>query len=175
MQFRNIPQFPRSNYQVTVHLRDIKRTLEDYNQKQESSPLILNPEWQRGHVWNQRQKEKYMEYFLMGGTTGRNIYFNCSSWMGKFNTPVYLLDGLQRITACLEFLDDKVTVFGHKFSDFTDKYIDNYFTFHVLTLKNKRELLQIYINHNSGGTAHDPKEIERIQKMIEYTNPNDTL
>lgn len=40
----------------------------------------LNPDFQRGHVWNEQQQIKYIEHVLKGGHSGRDIYFNCPGW-----------------------------------------------------------------------------------------------
>ena len=176
MKFADIPQFPQAYYSIHVDLCSLKSTLDHWNERE--SPLILDPEWQRGRVWTEDQQISFMEYFLKGGTTGRDIYFNCSSWMAGFDTPVYCLDGLQRLTAAEEFLDDKIKVFGHYFSEYEDRprIVSNArFVFNMLCLKNKKELLKVYIDFNSGGTPHKPKEIERIQKMMEDTPEDVTI
>lgn len=174
MKFTDIEKFPRSYYTVNVDLSYLKEHFEHWSK---DGMLIMEPEWQRGHVWNKKQKSSYMEYFLKGGTTGRNIYFNCSSWMGNFNTPIYCVDGLQRITAALDFLDNKIPAFGYLFKEFEDRLrmVDVQFIFHMLKIRSKRELLNVYIDMNSGGTPHNPKEIKRIEKMLEETPENENI
>ena len=174
-KFRDIPQFPKAHYQVNVGLSHLEEHL-DYWDRPES-PLILDPDFQRGHVWTKQQQSSFMEYFLKGGETGRNLYFNCSSWMSAFNTPVYCVDGLQRITAALAFMHDEIKVFGRKMSEFEDKLPINNYTFvvNMLKIRNKKELLSIYVDFNSGGTPHNPQELKRVAQMIKETNPEDTL
>jgi hypothetical protein len=166
-RFQDIPKFPQAYYSITVTIDHLKSTLELWSTREEE--LILNPEWQRGHVWNEAQQIAFMEYFLKNGTTGRDIFFNCSTWQ--------ILDGLQRITAALAFLDNKIPIFGSYYSEFTDRVrmSDGKFTFHMLCLASKKELLKVYIDHNSGGTPHNPEEIARIQKMMDDTPENETL
>lgn len=175
MRFDDIPQFPRAYYHVNVSLDYLKEHLEQWNDRK--SPLILNPEWQRGHVWNVFQQIRFMEYIFRGGTTGQNIYFNCSSWQDAYNTPVYCVDGLQRITAALAFLNNEITVFEHYFKDFEDpRRIKNFhFDFHMLKIRSKKELLKIYLDFNSGGTPHNPDELRRVEKMIDETDERETI
>lgn len=174
-KFKNIPQFPRAYYQVNVGMKDLKESLGNWNTPE--SPLILNPDFQRGHVWTKKQQTSFIEYFLKGGETGRNLYFNCSSWMDGFNTPCYCVDGLQRITAAINFMDNKIPAFGRKLLEFEDKFPINNYTFilHMLKIRNKKELLRIYLDFNSGGTPHNPKELKRVAEMIENTNEEETL
>lgn len=174
-KFKDIPKFPRSTYSVNVDVRYVMQTLEDWGK--DTTPVILNPEWQRGHVWKKRQQISYLEYFFMGGKTGRDIYFNCSSWMAGFNTPIYCLDGLQRITAIQRFFDNEIPVFGTLYRDYEDspRLIDSTFIFHVLEIESKKELLRIYYDFNAGGTPHNPKELERIKNLIAATGEDETL
>ncbi len=173
MKFADIEQFPHSNYAVNVELKYLKPHLERWEEKMPNTDyaLVMNPEWQRGRVWTDQQKISFMEYFLKGGKTGRDVYFNCSSWAGKYDTPLYCVDGLQRITAAVDFLDNKIKVFGHYYSEYEDsvRLTNCTFVFHVLQIKTKRDLLKVYIDFNSGGTPHNPKEIERIKKMLAET------
>lgn len=175
MKFKDIPQFPQAYYSTHVGLTYLKETLEHWNRPE--TPLILNPEWQRGHVWTDQQKIAFMEYFLKGGTTGRDIYFNCSSWQAAYDTPVYCVDGLQRITAALDFLDNKIKVFGCFFSCYEDKprLVQDRFVFNMMCLRNKKDLLKVYIDFNSGGTPHNQEEIDRVQKMVDECSDKDAI
>lgn len=175
--FQDIPQFPQAYYKIDVSLDFLNETLEQWNSPDMGNPLILNPEWQRGHVWTKEQQIKFMEFFLMGGTTGSQLWFNCSSWQGAYNTPTYCLDGLQRITAAQKFINNEIPAFGTLCKDYSGKMrslTHNRFTFNMLCIKNKKELLNIYVMFNSGGTIHKPEEIERIKKMIAET-PEDAI
>lgn len=175
MKFADIPQFPQSYYQVNVEFNRLYDSIERWSER--DSPVILNPEWQRGHVWSVAQQERFVEYFLKGGRTGRDIYFNCSSWMDKYNTPIYCVDGLQRITAMKEFVDNNIKAFGCYYNEFEDScgMVDNTFVVHMLKLKSKRDLLQVYVDFNSGGTPHNPKEIDRVKKMLEESGMDETI
>jgi uncharacterized protein with ParB-like and HNH nuclease domain len=177
MKFTDIPKFPRAFYRVNVSLDFLKEHLEHWDHKEMGSPLIMNPEWQRGHVWSKEQQIAFMEYFLKGGTMGSEVYFNCSTWQGKYNTPIYCVDGLQRISAALAFCNNEIPVFGHYLKDFEDRLrmADVDFIFNVLKISNKKELLGIYLNFNSAGTVHSQAELDKVQHMIDNTPETETL
>lgn len=63
MKFTDIPQFltNRANYNVDVGFKYFSKTIQEYIDEQ---GLILNPDFQRGHVWTEEQQEKYIEYVL---------------------------------------------------------------------------------------------------------------
>lgn len=167
-RFQDIPQFPQAYYAVDVPITFLESSLKQFDNPDHGSPLILNPEWQRGHVWSQQQQIAFMEYFLKGGSTGTQIYLNCSSWKKGVNTPVYCLDGLQRLTAARAFVDDKIPAFGHLFSEYEDRprITQCRFRFNMLNLQFKRELLAVYLDFNSGGTPHNPKELKRVSDLL---------
>ena len=174
--FNDIPRFPQAHYRVDVGWKYLEESLNRWDDRP-NCPLILNPEWQRGHVWTEEQQISYVEFMLRGGTTGREIYFNCSSWQDKYNTPVYCVDGLQRLTAARRFMNSEIPAFGTLYKDYEGilRLTDTRFSFNMLMLENKRELLNLYIMFNSGGTIHKPEEIARIQKMLEDTPEDEKI
>lgn len=176
--FQQIPQFPQAYYRVDVGWDFLNETLDHWHNPDMGNPLILNPEWQRGHVWSEKQQISYVEFMLMGGVTGKEIYFNCSSWQGGYNTPTYCVDGLQRLTAAKLFMNNEIPAFGTLLKHYSGKMrglTHNRFSFNMLMLKNKRELLSLYIMFNSGGTIHNPKEISRIKRMLEETPADEKI
>lgn len=134
--------------------------------------LILNPDFQRGHVWTQRQQEKYVEYFLRGGVSGKTVYLNYPSWFRKASTDYddfVCVDGLQRITALTKFWNDELRVFGSYRSEFEDtpRPTLHRLEVYINDLQTKKEVLQWYIEMNEGGTPHTETEIQRIKRMLE--------
>lgn len=174
MKFQDIPQFPHSCWRVNVDFKYVKNTLDRWSERGEGENLILEPDWQRGHIWTEQQQIAFVEYMLKGGTTGRDIYFNCSTWQGESNTPIYCVDGLQRLNAVTRFTNNEIPAFGIFYKDF-EGWCRAELNFNMLKVKNKRDLLTVYLDMNSGGTPHNPKELKRIQEMIDNTPESDTL
>ena len=168
MKFTEIPQFTSiGSYQVNMPFRYLKDRIEE-DVKEHN--LQLNPDFQRGHVWIKEQQTKYIEYLLKGGQSARIIYFNHPSWMGvkmSDKDEYVCVDGLQRLTACLEFLSNKLKVFGLLYQDFEDKIPFNIdLLFNVNNLKTKKEVLQWYLEMNTGGTIHTEEEINRVKELL---------
>ena len=143
--------------------------LERVNDPELGSPLCLEPDFQRAHVWTVEQQINYVEFRLRGGSSGSTLYFNCPSWMDGFRHPLVLVDGLQRITAARKFMANELSVFGGIFlSDFEDKIpFELSFTINVNKLQTDVEVLQWYLEMNSGGTAHTDAELDKVRAMIE--------
>lgn len=170
MKFRDIPQMTQSGaYQVNIGWRYLPDWVEC--QKEEMG-LQLNPLFQRGHVWTEEQQIAYVEFVLRGGKSSRIVYFNCPSWHwnvkpGEYNDFV-CVDGLQRITAVLRFMNNEVPAFGIFCKDYEDQpTINTDLIVNINDLKTEKEVLQWYIDLNSGGTPHSTEEIRRVKDMIE--------
>lgn len=166
MKFTDIPQFTGfGHYQINVswqHLKDeINHFVDEYG-------LELNPDFQRGHIWTKKQKIAYVEYKLAGGPGANLILFNCVGWMNDFRGPFVLVDGLQRVTAVLDFLNGKIPAYGYLIGDYCQPLyrIKSDFLFNVNDLKTRNEVLVWYLQINSGGTPHSKKEIEKVKNLI---------
>jgi hypothetical protein len=168
-RFDDIPQFTRDGqYRVHVPWESVARTLVEFAQ---GAALDLDPDFQRGHVWTAEQQVRYVEFALRGGKTGRDILFNCPTWnrgRASESDPLVLVDGKQRLEAVRRFLGDEIGAFGHRFSEYEDRLgiTGPQFVFVVNDLKTRAEVLQWYIDLNSGGTPHADSEIERVRTLL---------
>lgn len=181
MKFSEIPQLIESgNYEVNVGLKYLETIIGEYI---DDYGLELNPDFQRGHVWTERQQIAYVEFFLKGGKTSNIIYFSCPYFggigsyedylNGKYDYPMVCVDGLQRLTALRKFLNNEIKVFGYYLNEFEDKDIilrRSSLRFNVNNLKTKKEVLQWYLEMNTGGTPHSQEEITRVKEMYDKLN-----
>lgn len=107
---------------------------------------------------------------MRGGKSARVIYFNSPNWNYQYTDADELVcvDGLQRITAALAFLHNEIPAFGHYYSEYEDKMpFEVDFIFNVNDLKTRAEVLQWYIEMNTGGTPHTNKEIEKVKHLLQ--------
>jgi len=170
-KFTDIPQFTRSgSYQVNVSWDYLEYQIARWQEEKIlGNYLDLSPLYQRCHVWTEEQQRRYVEYILKGGKSSRFLYFNCSSWGKKYNTPIELVDGKQRLEAVRKFLRNELTIFdGALISDFTQplRMSRADFIFIVNDLATQEEVLQWYIDLNSSGTPHTDEEIEKVKKLL---------
>lgn len=151
---------------------DFKYLLQFIDEHIKEYGLQLNPDFQRGHVWTKEQQIKWLEFFLRGGKTGRIIYLNKPDWHGSVPEGDYnefvCVDGLQRLTAIRKFMNDEIPVFGSYFSEYEDEMsiLKHSIKVNVNNLKTEKEVLQWYVDMNSGGTPHTEQEIEKVKQMI---------
>lgn len=172
MKFSNIPKLltGMANYEIQVGFNDFCSLIKKYV---ENDGLILNPEFQRGHVWTTKQQEKYVEYILRGGKSGKTIYLNKPGWNipvqdGKYDDFV-CVDGLQRITAVMAFHNGEIKAFGHYIQEYEDSPRDmgTKFTICINDLQEYHSVLRWYVEMNEGGTPHTEEELDRVRRMVD--------
>ena len=147
----------------------LKRMEKDYG-------IDLNPEFQRGHVWEAHHKSRFIEHLLKGGHVPP-LRFNSPEFGGHprwrdCNLPetVVLVDGKQRLTAALEFMEGKVSAFGCYLKDFEDQDLvlrHLRLSYTVNKLQTREELLRWYLEMNEGAIAHSEAELLRVRKLLE--------
>lgn len=167
MLFKDIPQFTQCHYAVDVAWSYLSLHLE---RAKTEYHLDLDPDFQRGHVWTPEKQTRFVEFCLRGGASANNVYFNCAGFNLGRSGDYVLVDGKQRITAVLDFLGNRVPVFGgHLFGEFEDKLrmTGPSFRWHVNDLETRAEVLQWYIELNSGGVIHTDEEIERVKALLQ--------
>ncbi len=165
MKFKDIPKFTSDgSYQVNMPISSVTAWIKEH---QEDLGLQLNPDFQRGHVWTEEQQINYIEYLLKGGKSARVIYFNHPNWMGNWTGEFVCVDGLQRLTAVMKFMNNEIPAFGCYYKDFEDTPRNIDLLFNINNLKTRKEVLQWYIEFNSGGTVHTEEEINRVKVLLE--------
>jgi len=167
MRFRDIPRFIQDGgYCVDLSLDDlighVDRYISEYN-------LQLQPDFQRAHVWTDAQAAKYVEFLLRGGNSSRVVYFNYPGWMRDFTGDFVLVDGLQRLTACLRFMRNELPILdGQYYDNFTDRLSQMVgLKFNINCLQTKAEVLQWYLDLNDGGVVHTTDELDKVREMLE--------
>lgn len=168
MKWNEIPKFKEFGTLTPVNMGFLNY-LEFVKKEVQENNLQMVPDFQRGHVWTEEQQIAYVEFFLRGGKSGRDFYFN---WNEDTNEYI-CVDGLQRTTALDRFVKEEIQVFGQYFEDFGfskreaggqpfPEYTVNIFQNHL----GRKDVLEWYIKMNSGGTPHTRGEIEKVKQMI---------
>lgn len=166
MNFNDIPQFPKSGYQVDVEWHDLLRWIGRHVREE---GLILEPDFQRGHVWTEEQRIAYVEYILRGGEGGKELCFNRYGWSGRAGAdgPYEILDGLQRLTSAMMFMRGELRAFGRLVTEYEGRlrYYAG-FKWRIFELPTRADVLRYYLDMNAGGTPHAASEIERVRKLL---------
>lgn len=178
--FSTLPKFIHGgSYAVDVPL-DV---LEGWLERQAGDFVVdLDPDFQRGHVWTDEQRSRYVEFLLRGGESQVTLYWNHPAFLADrkpscdLPDQMVLVDGKQRLTACLKFMRNEIPVFGHHLHEFDDKADRRgalgmggaRLRMSVNNLQTRRELLQWYLDLNDGGVVHTKEEIARVRGMLRH-------
>lgn len=169
-KFRSIPQFTSSgNYRVNLAWEDLENTLRRYgNRGSGLGGLQMDPDFQRGHVWTREKQIAYVEYILRGGYSSKDIYWNNPTWQGSYKEDTLLVDGKQRLEAVRAFLRDEIPAFGCFYSEYEDGLPSHAeFVFNINNLQTRREVLQWYLDLNTGGVIHTEEELNKVRELLE--------
>lgn len=170
MNISDIPKFANiTNNSESVPLSNLKLRLDLWDK---DYGLDLNPLFQRGHVWKLEYKIKFVEFILKGGKAPM-IMFNSPAYGNKssnLSDIILLVDGKQRISALLEFLDNKIPVFnGFYRKDIVGIEMllkRRFITVCVNLLTTHKEILEWYVEINEGNVAHSEEELLRVKKLL---------
>jgi len=167
-RYQDIPQFTRwGQWEADF---SVDRVIVNVDEWVAEQGLQLNPDFQRGHVWTRKQQIAYLEFFLRGGKTARVIYFNKPSWHNRAKTDYddfVIVDGLQRLTAFRAFVNNEFKVFGSYCREFTDSLrMHQTVKININDLQSKAEVLQWYLEFNTGGTVHTSAEINKVKALL---------
>ena len=167
--FRDITPFREGFHNSTIPLRHIPSTLDNLDR---TYTLDIDPDFQRIHVWNTGQQSAFIEHILRGGRN-TTIRWNCPGWMStnpkEAKGPVILVDGKQRLTAVLDFMDDRIPAFSRRLSQWADGIpaFNCNLNFMVNDLATKAEVLQWYLDINQGNVAHTPEELAEVDALLQ--------
>jgi hypothetical protein len=166
-------------------LRSLYYRLKDFREDPEYSHVsgeARNNEWvmgfaippfQRDHVWTDEQAINFVNSARRGLVLGTYTY-NATMGMAKaeridengkksYFADLWLLDGMQRLTALQRFFDDEFSVEGKYWSeiDQTDRrfFLGNvHFGSYETNLVDENDMRLLYDSMNFGGTPHREHE-----------------
>lgn len=164
-----IRPLPRMENRYDIPFGEVKQHIQEKG-------IVLNPDFQRGNVWTQPQQIAFIESILKGRVHEalRTVIVNrvYEDENPEFHGEL-IIDGLQRLTAIMAFIDGEFKVFDNqlgvddlKMSSFNIR--SQYVKFQVMNLQTKKDVLQFYIDFNTGGTVHSDSEIERVKQLLEH-------
>jgi hypothetical protein len=166
-RIRDINKPLHSSAAVFYGVLKLKDAIDLYN-------MNIDVDFQRGHVWNRKQQELFVGHVLEGGEVP-SLILNLGP-RDKFQKECQLIDGKQRITACMLWAAGEIdaelydgTKINAKFLDEVDRRICSmsiglrFATVHLT----RKECLEVYLKLNRGGTIHSDEEIDKVRKLLE--------
>ena len=169
-KFSEIKQLTQDgNYRGDVPLDYLPKVIKGY---ENNYGLRMDVDFQRAHVWNDQQRSAYVEHLLTGGNGPRTIRFNCPNWnrVTRSDEPclMVVVDGKQRLTTCLRFMNNEIPAFGYLYKEYEDRLriAGPGLVFRINDLNNRADVLRWYLEMNEGGVAHTKAELDKVKKLL---------
>lgn len=169
-----IKPIPRSSTRYDIGIYDLEEHIE--TEKSGLGKFELNPDFQRGVVWSQDQQIAYIESLLKGKISEslRTITINRLYEDERVEDDFFgvcVIDGLQRLTSLIKFSKGEFNIFNNQLSHEDLKKSSYslacmYVKFQVMEFKRKNDVLEYYIDINTGGTVHTDDELKRVRSLI---------
>lgn len=151
----------------TVPLQKADRSLSELKRWFDKGRLIVDPEWQRGYVWDEKRASRLIESFLIELPVP--VIYLATNDEGKYE----VIDGLQRLTAIFNFMSNRSRLTGlqrlcdHNGKTFSEldegtqaKLEDSTLrTFELAQTVDKNLMFIIFERLNTGGVALNDMEI----------------
>jgi hypothetical protein len=159
---------PDCVYCVNIPLGRLRENLDLYKTN-------MCPNYQRDYVWNIEQKQNFVGAFLENCKSIPPIWMNWVS-IDHNRSHSEVVDGKQRINACLNWLDgdfEAICPCGETvaFKDLNKVDIRNInmsvtFVWNFVELSDI-DVMKYYLKLNSGGTVHSADDLNKVKNMID--------
>lgn len=135
--------------------------------------IDFDVDYQRGYVWNQEDKEALIESIFNGCDIGKFVLVR-RPYNVKDDVPLYeILDGKQRFSTLLDFVEDRITYKGVKFSEmsFKDRHTIESVQCSYAKVEadqySKKQILELFYRLNRHGKVMDTAHLEKVKKMLD--------
>lgn len=158
------------------------------NQFESLYNVDINPDYQRGHVWTEEQRRRYVGFIIQGGQN-RPLIINTGpddngiGWPGSGKDSDYtfrteLVDGKQRYTSLVMWYNGEIDARLYDGSTVNISELQEHGP-SMSVLKNsirvrlgivnldRKSVLEYYLRLNGGGTVHSDEELKRVREMLE--------
>jgi hypothetical protein len=135
--------------------------------------LNLDPEYQRDHVWTDKQAEAFVGHFIEGGAVPA-VVINTDS---RHKRDDEVVDGKQRVTALYRWVKGEIAacvtdgrrIMWAELDEETQNYLDGpsgpRIDIGYVALE-RVDVLRLYLRLNRGGTVHTDTEINRVRGLL---------
>lgn len=150
-----------------LRLNFSSRSLEDIFSKKYYYGLDLDPEYQRGYVWNNEDEVALIDSIFNNCDIGKFVFINkdCDD-----NFCYEILDGKQRVNTILRFFEGRFAYKGYLFNDLSklDRYKFKNFNISIAEIRNASQemIYQYFLKANKTGKVMDKEHLEKVENLL---------
>ena len=133
--------------------------------------IDFNPDYQRGYVWTQEDKELLLDSVFKNIDIGKFVLIRLSDseWLER-GFSYEILDGKQRLSTLIEFYENKLSYKGKHYNDLSwkDRITFKHHNISVAEVRNedKKTTLKYFLMLNGTGKAMDKTQLDKVENML---------
>lgn len=161
--------FSRNN---DVRINFINSSIESLLHKYYSFGVNMNPDYQRGYVWDLEDKQLLIDSIFNNIEIGKFafIHLDDENWT-KTGKGYEILDGKQRLCAIVEFYENRFPYNGVYYNELSKKdrnvFLNRMVAQGEVREADRKAILKYFIMLNRTGKVMDKKHLEKVEKMLE--------
>ena len=134
--------------------------------------IDFNPIYQRGYVWDQKDKELLIDSVFKNIDIGKFVLINLSDreWLER-GISYEILDGKQRLSTLIEFYENRFAYNGKFYNDLSAKdkraFKNHMVSFAEVSEIDKKTVLRYFLILKRTGKSMDKKHLEKVEKMLD--------
>ena len=132
--------------------------------------INMNPEYQRGYVWELTDKQKFIDSVFHNVDLGKFVFYDTDNYTPG-NYVYEIVDGKQRLSTLIEFYENRFPMSnGLYYNHLTGKersYFKNR-TIQVADISKltKNQIYELFVTLNTSGKRIDEEHINKVKEMI---------
>ncbi|MCC8121101.1 MAG: DUF262 domain-containing protein [Oscillospiraceae bacterium] len=162
---------PRSSVFATnddVRLNYNNSTVESLIHRYHHFGVNMEPEYQRGYVWDDSDRERLLDSIFFNADIGKFV-FNEIGWASVDHDLYEIIDGKQRLSTLVSYFENPWSYRGVYFNELSGQ--DRYrFMNHPIVYADLRNAdcattLKVFLMLNRGGKQMDKEHLQKIEEM----------
>ena len=129
----------------------------------------MNPDYQRGYVWDDADKEFLIDSIFNNIDIGKFVLITTENWT-ETGLSYEVLDGKQRLSTLIAFFENRLKYKGKYYNDlsFDDQRTFKDHTISVAEVKNctKKDVLKYFLMLNRTGKSMDYAQLDKVENML---------
>ena len=151
-----------------IHIRFYNTSIESLLNKFYLSGVEMNPSYQRGYVWDDKDKEALLDSIFNHIEIGKFAFINRDY---SYDINYEILDGKQRLSTLLDFYENRLSYKGVYFNDLSAKdrytFLNANITIGETENLTMEQIYEYFYTLNKTGKVMDEKHLNMIHKQIE--------
>lgn len=158
-----------TNQDIRIYFNN--STIESLIHKHYHFGIDMEPDYQRGYVWEMCDKEALLDSIFENVDIGKFVLIRLDSEQWSTRDVMYeILDGKQRLSTLIEYYENRFPYNGKYFNDLSglDRYTLMQHTISVgeVDNANKKEVYNYFLMLNKTGRPMAKEQIEKVEKLL---------